>query len=164
MDNVANWILTAVFGALGIWLLTEYIRTNGKIRIADRRWTASRILFAIAGLMAIATVFIYNTVLDYIRLGVMGLCIAVFLMMHDGVGDEGVVAYGHFTPWNEIRAYDFREGKKKFDIFFTALDRDSKKGGDYSIQVAFANSQAEEVKKLLSEHIGKKYRRMKIEG
>lgn len=164
MDNVANWILTAVFGALGIWLLMEYVKTNKKIRIADRRWTVSRVLFAIAGLMALVSVVLYNSIMDYIRLAVMAFCIIIFLMMHDGVGDEGIVAYGHFTPWNDLKAYDFKSGKKKFEVFFTAIDRGSKKGEEYSIQVAFANQQEEEVKALLKKHIGKKYRRMKIDG
>ncbi|MCH4222582.1 MAG: DUF5673 domain-containing protein [Solobacterium sp.] len=161
MDTTANWILTAIFGALGIWLLYEYVTTHKKVEIVDKRWTFSRILFVVAAALALFSAMLYNTMLDYLRLGCMMLCIVSFLLLHDGIGDEGLVAYGHFTPWTDVKGYDIQEKKNKVEVYFSGTERNTKKNDDFTIIVTFGLKQSEEVQAYLKKHIGKKYRRMK---
>ena len=163
MESTSNLILIAIFGALGFWLLYEYVKTKDRIVIKDNRWTFSRILFVVAAVLAVLSAILYNTWLDYIRLGVMILCIVSFLMLHDGIGEEGLVAYGHFTPWTDVKGYDCQVKKKKIDVCFSGNDKDSKKNDEFNIIISFDLKQSDEVQKYLKDYIGRKHRRMKMD-
>ena len=94
METTSNMILTAIFGALAVWLLIGVVKTWGKTKYKDRTWTASRILFVVAAVMLVFTAFAYNGIWDIIRMAVMGVAIVAYLLdagwhrrgrcMHDG--------------------------------------------------------------------------------
>ncbi len=161
MNLASNIVLIAMFGGMGIWLFTGWLRTKGKITIYDRRWTAGRILFVAAGVVSLMTLFVYAEPIDYVRIICMLFCIISYILVRDGVGEEGVSCNGSFVPWQEVRGYDFQEEKKGFTTLFAIWDKASSKSGDYIMNVTFAKEDEEKVRAFLKKKIGKKYTRMK---
>ena len=161
MNTMSNVVLIVMFGGMGAWLFTGWFRTRGKITIYDRRWTASRILFVVAGVMSFLTLAVKSTLLDYIRIVCMLFCIISYLLVRDGIGEEGVSCNGSFVPWQEVRGYDFQQDKKNFIAMFAVWDKASVKNGDYIMNVSFAQEDKEQVIAFLKKKIGKKYTRMK---
>lgn len=161
MNDYVNILLCALFGGMGIWMLLSYFKTNKKILIKDRTWTFSRGLFLAAGIAAAVTVVFYNTFLDYLRIITMLMAIAGFLLMRDGVGEEGIVSMGKFTPWKMIRNYDCGMNKKKFTVIFNCNDKSGKSKDTYMSYIDFDVKDADKVQALLKEKIGNKYIRMK---
>lgn len=160
MTLATNITLTSMFGALGIWMLLNVLRTRNKIKYKDRMWTGTRILFLICGIMILTTIFAFNTWLDYLRLAFMLLSIFAYLFMRDGVGEEGVCSSGRFVSWEQVRSYDFEEGKKDFKTWFMIRDTDRKgRPSDFTMNVNFDKKDEDVVKKYLSEKIGRKYTR-----
>ncbi len=160
MDQYSNSIISVVFGVLAIWLFRGVYTTRGKMVIKDRQWTVQRIIFIVAGVMILLTGLLYTSLLDWLRLIIMLLCIVAFLLSRDGIGHQGVCSTGRYIPYTEIRNYDYDEKKNKFVVYFTAMDK-GKNANDYNLSIDFDLKDAEAVKKLLKTHIGKKYIRMK---
>lgn len=161
MDDSVNLILSILFGGMAVWMLWSYFRTRKEITICDRKITATRIIFLVAGVISILTVFMYNTLMDYIRIAAMCAAIAGFLLMRDGVGENGAVSMGKFTPWSMIKAYDCGYDKKKFTAIFICSDKSGKKAENYNAYIDFDRKNGEAVQKLLKEKIGNKYTRMR---
>ncbi|MBQ9154026.1 MAG: hypothetical protein IJ130_09435 [Solobacterium sp.] len=161
MNTGSNIILTVLFGGMGAWLFAGWFRTRNKISIYDKKWSASRILFIVAGVLSLATMYLYTSVLDFIRIGAMLLCIIAYMLTRDGIGDEGVSCNGSFYPWNVVRSYDFQEEKKSFYAVFSVWDKQSKKNGNYQANINFDLKDEEAVKELLKKKIGKRYVRRK---
>lgn len=160
MTLATNITLTAMFGALGIWMLMNLLRTRNKVKYKDRMWTGTRILFLICGILILTTIFAYSTWLDYLRLAFMLLSIFFYLFLRDGVGEEGVCSTGRLVPWDQVRSYDYEEGRKDFKAWFTVRDTDRKgRASDFNMSVSFDKKDEEEVRKYLNEKIGRKYTR-----
>lgn len=157
METTSNMILTAIFGGLAIWLLIGVVKTWGKTKYKDRTWTASRILFVVAAAMLVLTAFAYNDVWDIIRMAVMGAAIVAYLLMRDGIGEEGICTMGSFVPWSQVKSYDYQKRKKNFEVYFELPDKKE----DYRATVAFDAKDEEEIKAFLKAKIGRKYRRMR---
>lgn len=161
MNTSSNILLTVLFGGMAAWLYAGWFRTRDKITIYDKRWSASRILFIAAGVLALATAYLYTSRLDLIRITAMMLCILAYLITRDGIGEDGVSCNGSFYPWNVVRSYDFQQEKKGFYAVFSIWDKQSKKNGNYQANISFDLKDEEAVKELLKKKIGKRYVRRK---
>lgn len=162
MELGSNLVLLLIFVLMSIWMGMNYFRTRNKVVLKDRMWTTGRMMFMIAGLMILATIFLYKTVFDVLRLVAMVACIVFFLLLRDGVGEDGISSMGQFTPYKNVRGYDYIKDKKnRFHVYFTCHDDKSSKNSDYNVNITFYGKDEENVKAYLKERIGKKYIRMK---
>ena len=155
-----NYILTALFVAVIVYLLLGYVKAFGKVRITDRNWSVPRILFLVAFLLAFLMFFTAQNTYDIVRTVITIIALGLFFFLRDGIGEEGVVSLAHFTPWSQIRSYDYRQDKKAFTVYFVE-EKKSKSNTDYSLVMNFDRKDEEAVKKLLQEACPKKHIRFK---
>ena len=162
MDTSSNILLTVLFGGLGVWMLMGYFRCVRKLKYKDKMWTASRILFAVAGVLSLMSIFMYRSPLDFVRFAAMTMCIIAFLILRDGIGEEGIGSMGRLTPWKDVKAYDYAVYKKKVSVFFICEDKDAKKKkGEYTVAINFDAKDEKEITDYLNQKAGKKHIRMK---
>ena len=155
MEQTSNIILSVIFAAMAAWLFYGVSKTRNLI-YKDKLWNTYRILFAIAGGLCLLTGFLYTSVLDLVRLGLMTLCVIGFLLLRDGISDTGIAVMGRVTPFDTIRSYDYGDYKKDFRVYaITEDDPDTK------VILALPQDQKQEVIAFLKQKMGKKYTRMK---
>lgn len=163
--DIINIVIIAIFGVLSILMLFRFHRLRGKVIIQDQQWSAVRIMFLILGLLTFINLVMTTdsaTLLDYIRLAVTLVAITVYMMMRDGVGEEGMVAGGKFIPWHEVRSYDYEEKKHVVAVYFTVESQNEKKPDNYTTkELDFSNDDKENLFKFLKMNLGRKYTRMK---
>lgn len=157
MDTISNIVLSVLFGGIAVWLFYGYFKTKDLV-IKDKRWNASRVLFAVAGVLCILSGFVYSSVLDWIRLICMMLAVVAFLLLRDGLNETGVCSMGSLTTYKEVKHYDYQMFPKKFKLYITAVDS---KGGDYNVTLNFDPKDSNRVISYMKEQCGKKYTRMK---
>lgn len=150
-------ILSAIFGALAVYLYIGVFRTWKKLKFKDRMWNGSRILFLVAMIFLLFTMVAYRDAWDMIRMLVMALAILSYLLLRDGIGDEGICIMGRLIPWSSVTAYDYRKDKKKFELFYEANE---KKEASRNV-ITFEAKDEEEIIKFLKKKVGHKYRRMR---
>ena len=153
MENISNYILIVMFAAIAVWLFRGYFKTRGLV-YKDKFWTTYRILFVAAGALCLLTSLVYTTWIDFVRLGLMLLCVVGFLLVRDGIGEEGIAVSGRMYPWAKIRAWDYAEHKKSLRIYAQTTD------GDAPI-VSMPLEKKDEILAYMREKAGKKYTRLK---
>lgn len=156
MDNISNIVLTVMFSAIAVWLFWGYSKTRDMI-FKDELWTPSRILFLAAGILCMLSAFVFSSMLDWIRLTAMGLCVIAFILMRDGVGEDAFAVSGRRYPYDQVRAYDYGDYKKQFRVYFVPEGRSN----DEAIAVNLRKQDKEEIIKFLKGRMGKKYTRMR---
>lgn len=161
MSTFSNVLLLAIFVGMAVWMVVGYVKTHDKVEIKDFMWTGNRIIFAIAGALALVSAFMFNNLWDYLRLISMVVAIVMFLLMRDGIGPDGVVSMGKFTPYEDVKAYDFQAKKKRFEVYFTCAENKDGKNDYYNLIIDFDLKDEEKIKAYLKEKIGRKYTRMK---
>ncbi|MBR4455747.1 MAG: hypothetical protein IKS32_05950 [Solobacterium sp.] len=155
MDQMSNLILTVLFAMIACWLFYGVYRTRNLI-YRDRLWNPSRILFAVAGVLCCLTAVAFSTWMDWVRLAMMILCAVGFLLLRDGISEEGIAVMGRITKFSDIQAYDYGDYKKDFRIY-AVTDRESNE----MTVLTMPPDQKEEIIAFLKNKIGKKYTRMK---
>ncbi|MBR3202361.1 MAG: hypothetical protein IKF60_02110 [Solobacterium sp.] len=156
MDQFSNIILTAIFAALAVWLFYGYVRTRGLI-YKDKLWSWSRIFFLVAGAVTLLSAFVYTSVLDWIRLGSMLLCVVGFFLTRDGIREDGFAISGRFYPFANVHSYDYGNYKDQFRIYFV-MEGES---FDAPNILTLPSKQKDEIIAFLKNKMGKKYTRMK---
>jgi hypothetical protein len=157
MENFSSYLLIVMFTAIAVWLFYGYFKTRGLI-YKDKLWTVHRILFLAAGILCLVSVFVFTSVLEWIRLGLMFLCVIGFLLVRDGVGEKGIAVTGRLYPWDTIRAWDYGDYKKdEYRVYFVSGEGDN-------IVLTMPVAQKDEVIQYIKSKIGKKYTRMKKKG
>ena len=164
METISNVILFGVFLGLGLWLAYAWLRTHKHVKIKERMWSPSRILFAVAAVLALLTLFVMKSALDFARGGATIFCIVMFFLQRNGMGEDGVADLGKMVSWSEVKAYDYLRGEKKFTVYMNTIDAKDKKHETYQITQDYDLKDEDAVKELLQKQIGKKYRRMKKNG
>lgn len=157
---VLNYVITVLFVAVIVYLLMGLFKSFGKVQIKDRDWSPARIVFLIAFGLAFLMFYTAQGVYDYARTIITIIALGLFYFLRDGIGEEGIVTLAHFTPWSEIRGYDYRREKKAFAVYFVE-EKKSKSNTDYSIVMNFDLKNEEAVKKLLEKACPKKHIRFK---
>lgn len=160
MSLFSNVLLTAIFAGMAVWMVVSYVRSHDKVEIKDFMWTGNRIIFAIAGALAISTAFMYHSIWDMVRLGSMIVAIVMFLLMRDGIGPDGIVSMGRFTSYTDVKAYDYQMKKKRFEVYFACSDKNGK-NDYYNVMIDFDPKDEEKILAYLKGKIGRKYTRMK---
>ncbi len=160
MSEMSNLIILVIFAGMAFFMGKGYFSCRKKVVIKDRMWSANRVLFAIAGLMSFMTLFMYQTVMDGIRLAIMMVAIVLYLLTRDGIGEEGIVSFGRFSSWSEVRNYDYKQGKKTFDVYLVMKDQKAS-DENYTVVIHFDPKQEKEVVAYLKDKIGRKYTRLK---
>ena len=165
MNMYLNLVIGVAFTAFGIVMLIRWARIHKYIMIQDQQWGYLRIAVLAMGLLSMLTLLLNtanNTAWDYFRIAATLVAVTAYLAVHDGVGEEGMVAGGKFFPWNQVRSWDYREQKNTVAVYFTVESQDEKKPDDYTTkELDFSNQDKEVLMKFLRLNVGRKYTRMK---
>ena len=160
--NIAIGILFSVFG---IVMMFRWVRLHKYIMIPDQQWGYLRIMVLILGIFSMLSLLMNlsgNTPWDYFRIGATLVAVTAFLAVHDGIGEEGLVAAGKFYPWSEVRSYDYVEKKNVVQVFFTVESQNKDKPDDYTTkELDFSNENKDVLMQFLKLNLGRKYTRMK---
>ena len=157
----SSLILGFIFLALGVWISLGLIRTAGKLAIKDKFWNASRILFAVAGALALLSFLTSQGWQDVFRAITTTYAIVAYFFLRDGIGEKGYASMGSFTPWEDTLFYDYGVEGKKFCLYITGRKDGETKVTDRSTIVSFDPKDKDKVISFMKEHNGKKYRRMR---
>ncbi|MCR5795820.1 MAG: hypothetical protein K6G61_10810 [Solobacterium sp.] len=164
MNDYVNIVLIVGFGILSVLMFYRYFKNGSKVMIKDQQWSYIRILFLVIGVLSVISLVssANNSVLDYFRIGVMIVAVTSYMLMRDGVGEEGMVAGGRFYSWDIVRAYDWQEKKSTVAVFFTLDDPTDKKPDGYTTkELDFAKDDKDVLLEFLKLNLGRKYTRMK---
>ncbi len=163
--DIINIVISIIFATLGVLMFVRYFKLKGKIIIEDQQWSTMRLLFLGFGLLAfvsIVTGTAVATVLDYVRLGATLLAVTGYMIVRDGVGEEGMISAGKLIPWDQVRAYDMEERKNVIAVYFTVESQNEKKPDEYTTkELDFAQRDKEYLGKFLEMNLGRKFTRMK---
>ena len=165
MNMYLNIVIGIVFTAFGIVMMIRWAKIHKKIMIQDQQWGTLRIMVLILGVLSMLTLVMNtatNSGWDYFRIAATLVAVTAYLAVHDGVGEEGLVAGGKFFPWSDVRSYDYQEQKNHVAVYFPVESQDEKKPDDYTTkELDFSNQDKEVLKKFLTLNLGRKYTRMK---
>lgn len=164
MNDYVNIVLIAVFSVVSVVMFWRYFKNGSKVMIKDQQWSYIRILFLVIGVMSVISLLSSknNTLLDYFRIGVMIVAVTAYMLMRDGVGEEGLVSGGKFYSWDLCRAYDWQEKKSIIAVFFTMEDPSDKNPDGYKTkELDFSKEDKDVLMEFLKLNLGRKYTRMK---
>ena len=131
------------------------LRDQGKIS------DASRILFAVAGGLALLSFVTAQGWQDIFRAGTTTYAIVAYFFLRDGIGEKGYASMGSFTPWEDTLFYDYGVEGKKFCLYVNGRNDGDVKVKDRLTIVSFDPKDKDKVIAFMKEHNGKKYRRMR---
>ena len=78
------------------------------------------------------------------------------------MGENGLVHNGKLIPWQLVRAWDYEDTKKRYEVYYTIESTNPKKPDKYStIEIDYDPANKEQVKKFLQVNLARKYTRMK---
>lgn len=154
-------VLLGIFLAISIWLGLKLIRMKKLVVIYGKFLNLTKIMFLVALLFAIATIFLYlNNIGELIRSIIMIIAIIMFILLQDGLCDDGFFYVGNYVPFEDVNDFDYKRDKEKFIVYFTYRDP-KQKTGNFSTEIIFNLKKGDEIEKILKEKIGKKYKRIK---
>ncbi|NLP21965.1 MAG: hypothetical protein GX368_04005 [Erysipelotrichaceae bacterium] len=154
-----NIVYISVFAFASIWTIFKLFKVNPNIIIETKFIKASTILFILAAVFSILTLFVNSGMMDYIRTFVMVIAIIIYLMLKEGLGNDGFYVNGHFTPYKDVIYYDYFEEKKKFNVVFKL--KDTKGEDQFNANLDFNLKDKEKVIKTLNKKMPKKQKRIK---
>lgn len=164
-SDYINIAIGVIFIGVSIPLFFRWRRLTGKVIITDQQWSTMRILFLVVGVLSVITMVTQGssmTIFDIFRLTGTIIAVSIYMVVRDGVGEEGLVAGGKLIPWSEVRAYDYEVRKNVVAIYFTVESQNEKKPDDYrSKELDFALEDRDLLMKFLETNLGRKYTRMK---
>jgi len=154
-----NIVYISVFAFASIWTIFKLFKVNPNIIIETKFIKASTILFILAAVFSILTLFVNSGMMDYIRTFVMVIAIIIYLMLKEGLGNDGFYVNGHFTSYKDVIYYDYFEEKKKFNVVFKL--KDTKGEDQFNANLDFNLKDKEKVIKTLNKKMPKKQKRIK---
>ena len=160
MVDILSLVLLGIFTMLCVYLAYIYFANRKHLKIKDKsQMTVKVLVIVLLALVTGSLILNYkeNNPIDYLRSFILYAVVFFFYNMHDGVGDDGVVAYSRFYAWNDINAYDYAEDAKQTTLFIETPGRK----GDEIKRVMFTHENGAEAIKIVKDNIPKKYKRMK---
>lgn len=164
MSDIVNIILIVVFGTLAVVMFTRYFKNHRRIMIEDQQWSYIRIMFLVVGVLSIISLLSMKggSILDYIRIVIMIISVSAYMIVRDGVGEDGMLSGGKFYPWDQVMAYDYRVEKNIVAVYFMIESTDEKKKDEYTTkELDFSINDKDVLLKFLELNLGRKYTRMK---
>lgn len=163
MGDIWNIIFAIVFAAISVYLIYAYIKIRKLIMIPDQSFSWLRMSFFLLGILSMLSfVNAQNTYLDYARFIATITCVTMLLVVHNGLGEDGIVAGLHFYQWSELRGWDYLENKNNTDFFFQVESTNKKKKDEYTTKtVTFGKDNVDVAMKFLRLNARNKYMRMK---
>lgn len=163
MGDIYNLIFTGIFAGIGIYMTIVYFNTKKYLMIKDQQWSGFRIIFLVLGVLSIVNFFSSdNTVLDYFRIIATLFCVSMLLAVHNGVGEEGIVAGLKYYKWSEVRGWDYEKKQNTTDIYFQVDNKNEKKKDEYNTKpVTFDKTNQEYALRFMKLNANGKYMRMK---
>ena len=163
--DIINIVISVIFVGLSIPLFIRWRKLTGKVIISDQQWSTMRILFLVIGVLSVISMITQASsmsIFDILRLTATIIAVSIYMVVRDGVGEEGLVSGGKLYPWSDVRAYDYERRKNVIAVYFTVESQNEKKPDDYrSKELDFSVEDEELLKKFLENNLGRKYTRMK---
>jgi hypothetical protein len=157
-----NAALTVLFAGLGITVFVKYMRVRKYIVIQNRGSRPLQVAFIVLMVLSALTLVTSHAWYDYIRVLAMIFACAAYIMVHEGMGPEGVVKSNSFIPWSEVRNWDTTEHKKKFIVYMIIGSAGKTKTAESdAMELDFALEQKKAVTACLKKYAARKYTRMK---
>lgn len=164
-SDIINIVIGTAFIIVAIPLLIRWKNIGNKVIIQDQQWSTLRILLLVVGVLSILSLILQYSSMSYFdiyRLTGTVVAVSVYMLVRDGVGEEGLVSAGKLYPWSEVRAYDYEVRKNVVAVYFTIESQNEKKPDDYrSKELDFSKEDEEQLKRFLENNLGRKYTRMK---
>lgn len=158
-------LVNLIFVAFAILFAIRLIKNKGKVTIKNQQ---PKVLLYLIGILVIliilSSIITYqtNTIMDYIRLGLVVIVITMFYLVHDGVGEDGASVNGVFFNWDDFNGWDYSKDEKGTTVYFMADSQKRDKNGKITPKVIFFNKEkGEEAINLLKNKVPKKYKRMR---
>lgn len=129
LNDIINIVIGVVFIGLSIPLFFRWKKLNGKVIIADQQWSTMRILFLVVGVLSVLSMFTQGasmSMFDIFRLTGTIIAVSVYMVVRDGVGEDGLVTGGKMIPWSEVRAYDYEKEKCHCGILYSRISERKK--------------------------------------
>lgn len=163
MNFTLNIALIAGFGILGGIMFYRYFKVRDCLIVQDKAWNFMRIGFAVIEMLVVVSILAGgNTTLDYVRIAVMVLACTAYMIVRDGLAEEGLVHNGKVIPWNQVRAWDRVEKPRVIELFFTLESTKKNKPDQYStIEIDFDMRNKAQVDRFMNLNLRRKYTRMK---
>lgn len=163
MDLTLNIALIVGFGVLGGIMFYRFAKVRDKLIVQDKAWNFMRIGFAVIEMLVVVSIFAGgNSTLDYVRIAVMVLACTAYMIVRDGLAEEGLVHNGKIIPWNQVRAWDKVEKSKAIELFFTLESTKKNKPDQYStIEIDFDPGNKAQLDRFMDLNLRRKYTRMK---
>ncbi len=163
--NILNIAIGTIFILVSIPLFIRWRKISGKVLITDQQWSTMRIMFLVVGVLSVLSMIMEGANMsfyDIYRLTGTIIAVSIYMVVRDGVGEEGLVAGGKLIPWSEVRAYDYEVRKNVVAVFFTVESQNEKNPDDYrSKELDFARTDEDVLKRFLDTNLKRKYTRMK---
>lgn len=164
-SDIINIVIGTAFIVISIPLLIRWRKIGSKVLIQDQQWSTLRILLLVVGVLSILSLILQYSNMSYFdiyRLTGTVVAVSVYMLVRDGVGEEGLVSAGKLYPWSEVRAYDYEVRKNVVAVYFTIESQNDKKPDDYrSKELDFSKEDEDQLKRFLENNLGRKYTRMK---
>ena len=165
INMILNIAISVIFAVLSVVMLIRWNKWKGKVIIQDQQWSTVRIMFLVIGVMSFVSFLLTNqntTLWDYLRICMTVIAVTAYMVVRDGVGEEGLLSAGKFYPWNIVRSYDFEDRKNVIAVYFTVESQNEKKPDEYvTKELDFSKEDQETLMKFLKLNLGRKYTRMK---
>ncbi len=166
MGFYINIAMIIGFGALGVFVISRYVKVRNKVIVQDKMWSFSRTTLGMIEILALITLLTgdrsQNDILDYIRVVTMIVACTAYMFARDGLAEEGIVHNSKMIPWNIIRAWDKHETSKQIELYFTIDSQNPKKPDTYkTIEMDFDVANKEAVDRFLRLNVARKKTRMK---
>lgn len=165
LNLILNVAISVIFAILSVVMFLRWNKWKGKVIIQDQQWSTVRIMFLAIGLLSFVSFLMTNqntTLWDYLRICTTIIAVTAYMMIRDGVGEEGLLSGGKFYKWNIVRSWDYEERKNVIAVYFTVESQNEKKPDEYvTKELDFSKEDKDTVLKFLDLNLSRKYTRMK---
>ncbi|MGM9941498.1 MAG: DUF5673 domain-containing protein [Bulleidia sp.] len=165
LNMILNIAISVIFLVLSVIMFFRWNKHKGKVLIQDQQWSTVRIIFLAVGVLSFVsflTTGSNSTLWDYLRICLTIVAVTVYMMIRDGVGEEGLLSGGKFYPWNVVRSWDYEERKNVIAVYFTVESQNEKKPDEYvTKELDFSKEDKDSLLKFLELNLSRKYTRMK---
>ncbi len=163
MNTILNVALIIGFGYLGTMMFYRYFKTKDLLIIPEKTWNFIRAGFAVIIVFVIFSLLVVrNTIFDFIRIGIMLMACVGYMLVRDGLANDGVIHNGKLIPWQQIKAWDRCVTKKRVEVYFS-IDESTEKKPDRmgGIELDFDLKNKDQVEHFMQVNARRKYTRMK---
>lgn len=159
MARLINFAVIFLFSLVIIWFSKATFLSLKEVKIRTKTSMYYKIIIGVE--IVLVGLFIVSfrnlEISDLIKIGLLAVAMAEFVLCRDGMGNNGFVAMGNMIRFEEIVHYDIRDEEKGFTVLLNT-------GGSDTSELTFDTKHKEHIESVLREKLPKKQRRLKKES